>query len=55
MFDFDVVTGPSDLAKIARPDARRRQDLPQGVVAAQPAKDKRGGHQPDGVFAEQHG
>ena len=35
MFDFDVVTGPSDLAKIARPDGRRRQDLPQGVVAEQ--------------------
>jgi len=29
MFDFDVVTGPGDLSKIVRPDARRRQDLPQ--------------------------
>jgi hypothetical protein len=37
MFDFDVVTGPSELAKIARPDTRRRQDLPQGPVAQQAA------------------
>ena len=35
MFDFDVVTGPSDLAKIARADARRRQDLPHEPAAQQ--------------------
>jgi hypothetical protein len=35
MFDFDVVTGPGDLAKAARPDARRKQDLPGGANAPQ--------------------
>jgi hypothetical protein len=35
MFDFDVVSGPSELAKIARPDTRRRQDLPRGPVVQQ--------------------
>ena len=35
MFDFDVVTGPGDLAKPVRPDARRKQDLPPGAVAPQ--------------------
>lgn len=33
MFDFDVVTGPGDLSKIVRPDARRRQELPQPTAA----------------------
>lgn len=35
MFDFDVVTGPSDLAKPVRPDVRRKQDLPHGPAASQ--------------------
>ena len=35
MFDFDVVTGPGDLAKPARPDPRRNQEPPQGAAAAQ--------------------
>jgi hypothetical protein len=37
MFDFDVVTGPGDLAKPMRPDARRKQELPQGAAAPQMA------------------
>ena len=35
MFDFDVVTGPGDLAKPVRPDARRKQNLPRGADAPQ--------------------
>jgi hypothetical protein len=35
MFDFDVVTGPGDLAKPVRPDARRKQDVPHGAAAPQ--------------------
>jgi hypothetical protein len=35
MFDFDVVTGPGDLAKPIRPDAQRKQDLPHGTAAPQ--------------------
>jgi hypothetical protein len=33
MFDFDVVTGPGDLAKPVRPDARRKQELPPEAAA----------------------
>ena len=37
MFDFDVVTGPSDLAKIEHEEARRTP--PPGVVPpSQPAE-----------------
>jgi len=35
MFDFDVVTGPGDLAKPVRPDARRKQQVPHGAAAPQ--------------------
>jgi hypothetical protein len=33
MFDFDVVTGPGDVAK--RTAARRKHDLPRGADAPQ--------------------
>lgn len=36
MFDFDVVTGPGDRAKPARPEARRRQ-MPAPGAAVPPA------------------
>jgi len=35
MFDFDVVTGPSDRAKPARPEARRQQ-MPAPGAAVPP-------------------
>jgi hypothetical protein len=33
MFDFDVVTGPGDLAEPVRPGVRRKQDSPPGAAA----------------------
>jgi hypothetical protein len=34
MFDFDVVTGPSDLAKLERSEARRPPAPPVGEAPA---------------------
>jgi hypothetical protein len=37
MFDFDVVTGPSDLAKLERSEARRPPAPPAPATAAPPS------------------
>jgi hypothetical protein len=57
MFDFDVVTGPNDLAKRERGEARRppvprhppvREELPSASAGSGVVADEAGGYSGDG-------